>query len=239
MNKTVFKVIGTWGAQKYTTELGNFDTLQDAMNRVDNWQDAPEVKGMRIDLIEVVKVTESMVWFSKDLDDGEQNYPELSRLSLPAAADLQDYVDYERQGVKEQQRDTFQPFDDLQETVRNLEDRHVGMRHDTQAELDVVFEAIDEIRDDATSAAADIDEVYEHITELREETAREIKAVRHDVTMDIVNSDSDIRALKNELYTLRDDVLAYREVTDELDAAMRHEVAGLRREMENLRSQGE
>ena len=238
MNKTVFKVIGTWGAQKYTTELGTFDTLQDAMNRVDNYHEAPDAYGLHMDHIEVVKCSESMVWFAKDLEVDEPNYPELSRLSPSAAADLQDYVDYERQGVKEQRRDPFQPFDDLQEAMRNLEDRHVGLRHELGTDLDHVYEHIDELREQVESGSADIvtfDQVYELITELREETAKEIKAVRHDVTMDIVNTDSDIRSLKNELYTLRDDVLAYREVVDELDAAMRHEVAGLRREMENLR----
>ena len=187
MNETQFKVIGTWGAQKYTTVLGTFDTLQEAMNRVDNWQDAPEVKGMHIDLIEVVKHTQSTVWFAKDQSGQDNHLSESSNTSPSAAAD----PDYERVGIPPStgrfagirsgdKTDYFQPFDDLQETVRNLEDRHVGMRHDTQAELDVVFEAIG---------------------------------------------------------TLRDDVLAYKEITEELDAAMRHEVAGLRREMENLRSE--
>ena len=98
-------------------------------------------------------------------------------------------VDYERQGVR--------PVSDteaLREWMRQLEDRHVGLRHEL---------------------GGDIDHVYEHIDELREQ----------------------VDNLESASSTLRDDVLAYKEVTEELDAAMRHEVAGLRREMETLKQE--
>ena len=29
---TSYKVVGTWGAQKYTTEIGEFATLEEAMD---------------------------------------------------------------------------------------------------------------------------------------------------------------------------------------------------------------
>jgi len=57
-----YKVIATWGAQKYTTELGEFATMEEAMDRVNRWQDAPEVEGMQMDLIEVIRVTQSTVY---------------------------------------------------------------------------------------------------------------------------------------------------------------------------------
>jgi predicted RNase H-like nuclease (RuvC/YqgF family) len=166
-----YKVIATWGAQGYTTELGEFATLEEAMDRVNAWHEAPEVKGMRIDLLEVVKHTQSTVW------------------SEQPATNTASAVDYERVGVNtasavdEQVRDTFQPFDDLQETVWNLEDRHVGLRQELGADIDHVYEHIDELREQVSSATADIDHL------------------------------------------------------DNLDQEMRHEVAGLRREMEALRSE--
>ena len=219
---TSYKVVAIWGAQKHTTELGEFATLDEAMDRFNTWHDAPEVQGMKIDLLEVIKVTNVTVL-------SEQ--PVYSANTAPRdcgedGGETQDYVDYERVGVKEQKpdyasdtvlqmqrvgvppstgrfesiltqpneqvRDTFQPFDDLQETVRNLEDRHVGLRH---------------------ALSEDIDYVYDHITELRDELSKEIVAVRRDVTMDVMNSDSDIRALKNEVEVLRREMESLRERT--------------------------
>ena len=195
MNETQFKVIGTWGAQKYTTVLGTFDTLQDAMNRVDNWQDAPEVKGMHIDLIEVVKHTQSTVWFAKDQSGQDNHLSESSNTSPSAAAD----PDYERVGIPpstgrfagirkrmqpqpdEQVRDTFQPFDDLQETVWNLEDRHVGLRQELGADIDHVYEHIDELREQVECRSADIDNLDQ---EMRHEVAglrREMENLRSEI----------------------------------------------------------
>ncbi len=53
-----YKVIATWGAQKYTTELGEFATMEEAMDRVNRWQDAPQAKGMHMDLLEVIAVSQ-------------------------------------------------------------------------------------------------------------------------------------------------------------------------------------
>ena len=65
MNSKQYKVIATWGAQKHTTELGTFDTLEGATYLAENWQDAPMAKNMHFDLIEVIKVTYSKVWWLK------------------------------------------------------------------------------------------------------------------------------------------------------------------------------
>ena len=162
--KTEYRVIGIWGAQNHTTVLGTYDDLYTAETRVDTWPDDPIYKYSAFHEVRIEKHTSNIVSVARD------------QTSSPTP-------DYERQGV--QVRDTFQPFDDLQETVRNLEDRHVGLRHEL---------------------GEDIDYVYDHITELREEVAKEIKAVRHDVTMDIMNTDSDIRALKNEVEALRREI---------------------------------
>ena len=65
MSQAVFKVIGTWGAQKYTVELGTFSELEDAMHRANNWEITSWAGNMYMDLIEVVKITESVVWFDE------------------------------------------------------------------------------------------------------------------------------------------------------------------------------
>lgn len=57
-----YKVVATWGAQKHPTELGEFATLDEAMDRLNRWHEAPEVQGMKIDLLEVIKVTNVTVW---------------------------------------------------------------------------------------------------------------------------------------------------------------------------------
>jgi len=202
-----FKVVATWGAQEYTTELGEFATLEEAMDRVNAWQDAPEVKGMKIDLLEVIKVTNVTVWDEQP------------------AADLQGTataVDYERVGVnntapaadKEQVRDTFQPFDDLQETVWNLEDRHVGLRQELGGDIDHVYEHIDELREQVVSATAEIDNLDQ---EMRHEVAglrREMEALKQEVSGRILEHTTnfggalenfetevgkDMKALRNEL----------------------------------------
>ena len=208
MNETQFKVIGTWGDQGiHEHVLGTFDTLKDAMNRVDTWQDDPIYKYSAFVTIEVVKVTESTVWFAKDQSEQDNNLSESSRLSPSAAAD----PDYERVGVPpstgrfegirtqeispafagtrkrtqpqpdEQVRDTFQPFDDLQETVWNLEDRHVGLRAELGADIDHVYEHIDELREQLSSATAEIDNLDQ---EMRREVAglrREMEALRSEL----------------------------------------------------------
>ena len=164
--KTEYRVIGTWGAQRYETVIGTYDDLYTAETRVDTWQDDPTYKYSTFIDVRIEKHTSKIVSIARDQ----------SWSPTP---------DYERVGLKEQVRDPFQPFGDLQEQVEHLEDRHVGLRHEL---------------------GTDIDHVYEHITELREQLAKEIKAVRHDVTMDIMNTDSDIRALKNEVEALRREI---------------------------------
>ena len=59
---TSYKVVGTWGAQKYTTEIGEFATLEEAMDCANNWREAPKSYGLHMDLIEVIKVTNVTVW---------------------------------------------------------------------------------------------------------------------------------------------------------------------------------
>ena len=40
-----YKVIATWGAQEYTTELGEFATLEEAMDCTNNWALARRAEG--------------------------------------------------------------------------------------------------------------------------------------------------------------------------------------------------
>ena len=164
---TSYKVVGTWGAQKHPTELGEFATVDEAMDRVDRWQGAPEVRGMHIDFIEVIRVTHTTVYSANTApsDCGEDGSD---------GGETQ-----EQYGIEA-----------LQKTVWKLEDRHVGLRNDVML---------------------DIDHVYEKIAELRDDMSKEIVAARRDVTMDVMNSDSDIRALKNEVEVLRREMESLRE----------------------------
>ncbi len=137
--KTEYRVIGTWGAQRYETVLGTYNDLYAAETRVNTWQDDPTYKYSTFLEVRIEKHTAHIVSIARD------------QTSSPTP-------DYERQGV--QVRDPFQPFGDLQEQVDLLEDRHVGLRHEL---------------------GADIDHVYEHINELREQVEalrREIKDLR-------------------------------------------------------------
>ena len=101
--------------------------------------------------------------------------------------------DYERQGVKE----SFQVSENLQEQINRLEDRHVGLRHECHA---------------------DIDHAYEKIETLQDEVAEGFEELRRDVTMDLMNSDSDLHALKDEVAVLRREM-----------ETLRSEIAGLRK----------
>ena len=60
--KMKYKVIATWGAQKYTTELGEFSTMEEAIDLANNWQDAPKAKGILVDIIEVIQITQKTVY---------------------------------------------------------------------------------------------------------------------------------------------------------------------------------
>lgn len=124
---TSYKVVGTWGAQKYTTALGEFATLDEAMDRVDRWQDAPEVQGMHTDFIEVIRVTHTTVYSANTApsDCGE-----------------------DEDGGETQNKDVI---DALQKTVWKLEDRHVGLRNDVMLDIDHVYEKIAELRDEMES----------------------------------------------------------------------------------------
>ena len=61
----IFKVIGTWGSQKYTVHLGTFTELEEAMDRAKNWETTSWAGNMHMDLIEVIKITESVVLFDE------------------------------------------------------------------------------------------------------------------------------------------------------------------------------
>ena len=181
-----FKVIGTWGAQKYTTEIGEFATLEEAMDCAHNWREAPKSYGLHMDLIEVIAVSQSTVYSAHTAprDCGEDG-GETQGKKPDYASDT--VLQMQRVGVPPStgrfESILTQPneqVDALQKTVWKLEDRHVGLRNDVMLDID----------------------------ELRDEMSKEIVAVRRDVTMDVMNSDSDIRALKNEVEVLRREVEA-------------------------------
>jgi predicted nucleic acid-binding Zn-ribbon protein len=162
---TEYRVIGTWGAQRYETVIGTYDDLYAAETRVDTWQDDPTYKYSTFLEVRIEKHTSKIVSVARD------------QTSSPTP-------DYERTGV----RDTFQPFDDLQEQVRNLEDRHVGLRHELGTDIDHVYEHITELREQVESAQAqtrNLEHIFENFEcEVRHEVAglrREIESLRHDL----------------------------------------------------------
>ena len=138
--KTEYKVIGIWGAQRYETEIGTYDDLYAAETRVDTWSDDPNYKYSTFHEVRIEKHTSNIVSVARD------------QTSSPTP-------DYERVGVKEQVRDPFQPFDGLQETVRDLEDRHVGLRHELGGDIDHVYEHINELREQVEALRREMEDL--------------------------------------------------------------------------------
>ena len=162
-----FKVIGTFGAPGHTYTLGTYQCIRDARIMVDTWKDDPQYRYTMFDDLKIVKHSQVTVHSSKGLGVQENNLPDSSSLSPPAAAD------YERQGVV----DTT-PVEELRDLLHHLEDRHVGLRHELLNDMEVLQDDIEEIRDDAASAAADIDNLEEA---MRHEVAglrRELEVLR-------------------------------------------------------------
>ena len=182
-----FKVIGISGAPRNTHTLGTYECIRDAQERVMTWRGDDDFKYTKFDEVKIVKHSQVTV-------QTEVNLPDASVLS-PAAersrnATNNAYVDYERQGVPPSTGrfegirggDTtgVESVEELRDLLHHLEDRHVGLRHELLTDFEALQDDVEELRDDAASAAAEI---------------------------------------------------------DNLDGAMRHEVAGLRREMESLRAE--
>jgi len=188
-----FKVIGIFGAPSHTFTLGTYDCIRDAQKMVDTWPDDPQFKYTQFVEMKIVKHSQVTVQTSKGLGEVNNNLPASSSLSPPAAADTASAVDYERQGVPPSTGrfegirggdttgvESAKELKELRDLLHHLEDRHVGLRHELLTDFEALQDDVEELRDDAASAAAEI---------------------------------------------------------DNLDGAMRHEVAGLRREMESLRAE--
>ena len=150
-----FKVIGTFGAPGHTSlTLGTYNCIREARIMVDTWKDDPQYKYAMFDELKIVKHSQVTLQTSKQT--------------------LATQVDYERQGVQTQTAD----FLELQDTVRHLEDRHVGLRHDVLSDMEDLQDDIEELREEVTSASADIDNLDEA---MRHEVAglrREVEDLR-------------------------------------------------------------
>ena len=179
-----FKVIGIFGAPRNTHTLGTYDCIRDAQNRIDTWRSDPEYQYTNFDEMKIVKHSQVTVQTSKGLGVQENNLPDSSSLSPPAAADTASAVDYERQGVP-RVADTSE-LKELRDLLQHLEDRHVGLRHELLTDFEALEDQVEDLRDDVED--------------------------------------------------LRDSVSATADI-DVLEDSMKHEVAGLRREMESLRAE--
>ena len=188
--ETKYVVIGTWGAKNHETELGTYETLTEAETRADTLSEDKIYEYSHFHEVRIEKHSSIIVHRVKDIPN-------------PSSPD------YERQGVIE----SFGVSDDLHEWIRQLEDRHVGLRHDLMSDMDFLHEKFETLRNDVN---------------------KELKELRVDVVHDIMNTDSDVRALENEVETLRDDVASVQGQLTNFEQETGKEIHGLRREIENL-----
>ena len=196
---TSYKVVGTWGAQKYTTELGEFATMEEAMDCANNWREAPKACGLHMDLIEVMRIkkSESTVYSAahtapRDPRTGPSGSREHGSDNQDTARHLEDILEelesrYQEEGL-----------------------RPVGLVSD----VDHAFASIIALRDVTTES---IEALQEDIAEDR----HRLLNVRRDVATDLMNTASNIRDLEGEVCTLKDDVLGYKEMVEELRSEMK------------------
>jgi len=199
-----FKVIGIFGAPRNTTTLGTYDCIRAAQERVDTWQNDSQFVYTHFDELKIVKHSQVTVQTTC-----EHHHPEPSR------------VDYERQGVPPS-TGRFEGIrggnSELEELLRNLEDRFVGFRDEVMLNLGDAMLDIKHMQGDKT----ELRKLVEHLED------RHV-GLRHELLTDMEN-------LQEDVEDLRDAVSATADI-DVLEDAMKHEVAGLRREMESLRAE--
>ena len=132
--KTEYKVIGIWGDQGiHETELGTYDDLYTAETRVDTWLDDPIYKYSTFSEVRIVKNTSKIVSVARD-----------QFVTTP---------DYERQGVRSVSAD----YEELRESIRQLEDRHVWLQKDLMLDINHVFEQIADLRDEVADLRKEIE----------------------------------------------------------------------------------
>ena len=135
--KAVYKVIGIWGDQGiHETELGTYYDLYTAETRVDTWQYDPTYKYTAFSEVRIVKHTSKIVSVARDQD-------------IPPTT-----PDYERQGIRVAPKSDYE---ELQETVRNLEDRQVGLRNDLMLDTNYIYEQIADLRDELAELRREIE----------------------------------------------------------------------------------
>ena len=135
-----FKVIGTFGAPGHTSlTLGTYNCIREARIMVDTWKDDPQYKYAMFDELKIVKHSQVTLQTSKQT--------------------LASQVDYERQGVQTQTAD----FLELQDIVRHLEDRHVGLRHEVFANIDNLDEAM---RHEVAGLRREVEDLREHLQQI-------------------------------------------------------------------------
>lgn len=149
-----YKVIGISGAPRNTHTLGTYECIRDAQERVKSWRGDADFKYTAFDEVKIVKHSQVTV---QTTVERKQHAP-----------------DYERQGVQTQTAD----FLELQDTVRHLEDRHVGLRHELLSEIEDLQDDIEELREEEVRASAEINNLDEA---MRDEVAglrREVEDLR-------------------------------------------------------------
>jgi hypothetical protein len=156
-----FTVTGFSAGSRQTTTIGTYDCITAAEERVETWQNDSN-KYPYVDELKIVKHSQVTVQTSTRSS------------STPSTP-----VDYERQGVAPKAVEVVDPkdFREMVETLRNLEDRFVGLRNDVMLDLgdvmldlEAVQEDVDDLKDDAMATESEIcaldDELADHRNQL-------------------------------------------------------------------------
>jgi hypothetical protein len=145
-----FTVTGFSAGSRQTTTIGTYDCITAAEERVETWQNDSN-KYPYVDELKIVKHSQVTVQTSTRSS------------STPSTP-----VDYERQGVAPKAVEVVDPkdFREMVETLRNLEDRFVGLRNDVMLDIEAVQDDVDTLKDDAMATEA---QISRHISALDDE----------------------------------------------------------------------
>jgi hypothetical protein len=131
---------------------------------VDTWKDDPQYKFTMFEELKIVKHSQVTV---RTVPQHVSNAPDYERVGV-----LRDDV---TSGISTAE------LQDLREIVEHLEDRHVGLRHELLLDMEALQDNVEDLREDAGSAAAAIDNLDGG---MRHEVAglrREMESLRSEV----------------------------------------------------------
>jgi len=159
-----FKVIGIFGAPRNMFTLGTYNCIREAQIIVDTWKDDPQYKFTMFEELKIVKHSQVTV---RTVPQHVSNAPDYERVGV-----VRDDV---TSGISTAE------LQDLREIVEHLEDRHVGLRHELLLDMEALQDNVEDLREDAGSAAAAIDNLDGG---MRHEVAglrREMESLRSEV----------------------------------------------------------